>query len=251
MTLSRLAVLSVSVLIYALAVCEVASADTVIGPLAAETPVRAWAGIAVLSIREPGGYRLATQQSTQAPRALPGIAPAAQPIDADIGPGPNGTPVIVFARCRGGVNCRLVRTTPAGAAETPIIGSADPNGSESAPAIWGTRLAFARRYRNGSTHVYIRPLDGGARARTMRLPDIPRPTCVFTEGCYAKRVHPTVTELALRGSTVAERINLGLVENIELCFRPKSGSSTSLTTGAGAWPTRIVASQERRCSVSR
>ena len=203
----------------ALAICGAAQADTVIGPLAAGTPVRAWGGIALLSIREAGGYRLATQQGTEAPHALPGIAPSAHPFDADIGPGPTGAAVIVFSRCPHGTDCRLMRTTPAGGTEAPITGSVGANGFEYAPAAWGTRLAFARRFSNGSTHVYVRPLDAGTRVRSVRMPDVPRPACLFSEGCYAKRVHPIITELALRGMTLAEQIDLGLVENDELCDR--------------------------------
>jgi hypothetical protein len=49
-----------------------ALADTSIGALAAPTPVRAWAGIAVLSVLDPttGSYRLATQTTSarSAPR---------------------------------------------------------------------------------------------------------------------------------------------------------------------------------------
>ena len=80
-------------------------------------PIRAWAGIAVLSVLDPttGTYQLATQTGTHAPQPLAGIAPAAQPFDADIGPGPGGAATIVFARCQAPGRCHLARTSPAGA----------------------------------------------------------------------------------------------------------------------------------------
>lgn len=202
-----------------LVACAGARGDTVVAPLSAETPVRAWAGIALLSVRDPGGYRLATQQGNEAPRELTGIAPSQRPFDANIGPGPNGSPVIVFARCTRGAGCRLMRTTQSGARETPVGGSSSANSSVAAPAVWGTRVAFARRSRDGSVHVYVGPLESSSRARLVRLPDVPRPECLFPEGCFARRVRPRIAELALRGATLAEQIDLGLVENLELCDR--------------------------------
>jgi hypothetical protein len=91
-------------------------------------------------------------------RPLPGIAPAAQPFDADIGPGAGGAATIVFARCQTPSHCRLARTPPVGGTETPIAGSAATDGWESAPTVWGGRLAFARRYTSGSQRVSVRPL---------------------------------------------------------------------------------------------
>src|SRR5262249_39004287 len=85
-----------------LAATAAASAqDTTIRSLAGPTTVRVWGGTAVLSLLDPSTHRwrLATQRDTAAPRAVPGIAGASRPFDADIGPGPGGAPVIVFVRC--------------------------------------------------------------------------------------------------------------------------------------------------------
>ncbi len=194
-----------------------AVADTSIGPLSAATPVRAWAGIAVLSMLDTttGTYRLATQTGTAPPQALPGIAPAAQPFDADIGAGPGGAATIVFARCQTPTHCRLSRTTPAGGTETPITGSAATDGWESAPTVWGNRLAFARRYATGSERVYIRPLDAGRRVRSVRLPGVPARECDEIARCRAID-DGTVRELELRGTTLAENVHFGL-SSVGIC----------------------------------
>jgi hypothetical protein len=188
-----------------------AAADTPITTLAAPTPVRAWAGTAVLSTQDPatGRYRLATQRGTAAPEPLPGIAPAAASFDADIGPGPGGAPVIVFARCPAPRRCHLSRTTPAGGTELPIAGAAATGGFESAPTIWGSRLAFARRYPSGSERVYVRPLTAGTQVRSTRLPGVPTRTCDEVTRCRTIR-DGTVRELELRGSTLAENVHFGL-----------------------------------------
>jgi hypothetical protein len=147
-----------------------AEADTSIGALAAPTPVRAWAGTAVLSVLDPatGSYRLATQAATNAPQPLPGIAPAAQPFDADIGPGPGGVAMIVFARCQTASHCHLARTTAAGGTETPIAGSAATDGWESADRLGRSpRLRAPVRHRLAAR---LRPPAGRRQAGAVRPP---------------------------------------------------------------------------------
>jgi hypothetical protein len=208
-----------------LAHCVLAPASTLIAPLAAETPVRAWAGIAVLSIREPdGSYRLATQQGTEAPRLLPGIAASPYPFDANIGPGPSGPPVIVFARCASAPmnrysgeprpkGCSLRRTTLGGTVETSVSTAGGVGGDDHAPAIWGNRLAFARPAKRGSDWVYVVPLEAGNRMRASRVRSVPAPPkcdeATFGPCTPLASLHPTVTELSLRGSILAENLVLG------------------------------------------
>src|ERR1700710_1963204 len=103
---------SVALLVVAVAFLLAASAEADIS-LTAATPVKTGSATALLSVREGDGFRLATQRGAQAAVPLPGIAPASHPFEAAIGPGPDGSPVIVFARCRAG-GCRLMRTTLAG-----------------------------------------------------------------------------------------------------------------------------------------
>jgi hypothetical protein len=209
---------SVALLVVAVAflLCGPAEADI---SLTAATPVQTWGETALLSVREGDGFRLATQRGAQAAVPLPGIAPASRPFDADIGPGPDGSPVIVFVRCRGGV-CRLMRTTLAGNAELTISGSAGVNGFEHAPALWGNRIAFVRRLANGVEQVYVRPLQTTKPTRSVQLPAIPRPPCEAVKRSLCRPVvfRPTVVQLSMRGSMLAETINLGVIEE-ELCDR--------------------------------
>jgi hypothetical protein len=114
-----------------------------------------------------------------------------------------------------------MRTTLAGNVETPIGAPASVANLDHAPAVWGNRLAFARPARHGSDWVYVLPLEADKRARPVRLRSAPRPECVVDVGpdCFSAHLHPTVTELSLRGSTLAENVTLGVVENTEMCPR--------------------------------
>jgi hypothetical protein len=209
---------SVALLVVAVAFLLAASAEADIS-LTAATPVRTWGATALLSVREGDGFRLATQRGAQAAVPLPGIAPASHPFEADVGPGPGGSPVIVFARCRAGA-CRLMRTTLEGNEEVAIGGSAGVNGFEHAPAVWGNRIAFARRLANGAEQVYVRPLQASKPTRSVQLPPIPRPPCeaVKRSLCRPVAFRPAVVQLSMRGSMLAETINLGVIEE-ELCDR--------------------------------
>jgi hypothetical protein len=210
---------SIALLVVAVAFLLGASAEADIA-LTAATPVRAWGATALLSVREGDGFRLATQRGAQPAVPLPGIAPASHPFEADIGPGPDGLPVIVFVRCRGEGACRLQRTTLAGNDETAVSGSAGVNGFEHAPAVWGNRIAFARRLSNGAEQVYVRPLQASKPTRSVQLPAIPRPPCEAAKRSLCRPVvfRPTVVQLSMRGSMLAETINLGVIEE-ELCDR--------------------------------
>jgi hypothetical protein len=188
--------------------------------LTAATPVRAWGATALLSVREGDGFRLATQRGARPPIPLPGIASASHPFEADIGPGPNGSPVIVFARCRRAGACRLMRTTLAGNEEIAISGSAGTNGFEHAPAVWGNHIAFVRRFATGAEQAYVRPLRASKPRRSVRLPAIPRPPCEAVKRSLCRPIvfRPTIVELSMRGSMLVETIDLGVIEQ-ELCDR--------------------------------
>ena len=188
--------------------------------LTSPTPVRAWHGVAVLSVREGDGFRLATQRGAQTPIPLPGIAAASHPFEADIGPGPDGAHLIVFVRCRPHGACRLMRTTMAGDEERAIVGSAGVNGFEHAPAVWRDRVAFARRFADGSERVFVRPLTTAKTARSTPLPGIPRPSCEARDvaQCRAEVFRPRIVQLSMRAAMLVETVDLGLIEQ-ELCDR--------------------------------
>ena len=181
--------------------------------------MRAWGGTAVLSVLDPSTrrWRLATQRGAAAPRVLPGILDATRAFDADIGPGPGGAPLIVFVRCPTTGHCHLSRTTPAGGPEIPIPGSAATRGSESAPTIWGNRLAFARRYDvGGSQRVYVRPLGAGRNVRSTRFRASRHASASRCQPRCRRIVQGTVRELELRGTTLVENIHFPLA-SVGIC----------------------------------
>ena len=71
-----------------------------LAPVYAPTAISAWGGHVVWSAYDPvaGVYRLA-DRSGGVVRMLP-IGPRSIPFDADVGPGRDGRPVVVYSRCR-------------------------------------------------------------------------------------------------------------------------------------------------------
>src|SRR4051812_33429963 len=186
---------------------EPAPADSILATVPAPTRVRSWRRTAVLSLFDSrsNSYRLAVSRSFAAPEPVPDVAPADKPFDADIGPGPDGTAVIVYARCAGNT-CHLFRTTPTGGGEIPLAGATSVDGSETAPTVWRTRLAFARTYATGSARVYVRPLDAPASVRSTRLPGVPG-SFTGVEGHRRAISDGELPELELRGTSLAEIIH--------------------------------------------
>jgi hypothetical protein len=150
------------------------------------------------------GYRLAVIAGG-APELLP-VAPQTIPFDVDVGPGPDGRPLLVYARCTNVAGplrfgCDLYRYSFTTRAETPIAG-ANTSLEEIAPTVWKDQVAFARTRsvagERALPRVYARPLDEpGARSR--RLPVMPgRPTA-----------YGSVEELELHGGRLAAVVRAG------------------------------------------
>jgi hypothetical protein len=119
--------------------------------------------------------------------------------DVDVGPGPSGTPVAVYARCpfesqspvgapHYFIYARRPVTPPGGcdlylfdfatAKERKLDVVSTHAGSEYLPTVWGNRIAFARVYpgrrgrRGVYPYIYTARLDG--RGTTTRVPGGPR-----------------------------------------------------------------------------
>jgi hypothetical protein len=192
--------------------------DTILASLTRATAVRSFGGTSVLSVYDAAinSYRLATQTGNQAPQVLAAIPASTAPFDADIGPGPGGSPVIVFTRCAAPGHCRIWRTTPAGGSARAVTGSAGTSGFESAPTVWGSRLAFARQYAHGSQVVYVRPLDAGRNVASTRLPGVPTRECTEVRPRCLPVTHGTVSELDLHATTLAENVHFPL-NSVGIC----------------------------------
>jgi hypothetical protein len=158
--------------------------DTVLRP----TPVSAFQGRAVWSRFDPatGRYQLVTATAADPRPAVLPIPSRAVPFDADLGPGPGGSTVAVYSRCArepfgAGPDGMPVWSTGRGC-DIYVFDFADPqevrygagntrDASEFLPSIWGTRIAFARRYerRTGRRgiypYVYVVPIPGDPSER--------------------------------------------------------------------------------------
>jgi hypothetical protein len=138
---------------------------------------------------------------------LPVPAQAA-PIDASIGPGPDGGPLVVYARCRRATSvpprgCDVRRIDPRTGADAPVPSASLPGVDERAPSVWGDRIAFSRsvgRASAGRSGVALSTLDAPkAQARTIYGPRRER---LGHDRMYPVRTYtPDSTEL--RGSTLA------------------------------------------------
>jgi len=191
-----------------------AAAETVV-PLQGPTAVREYAGIALLSAFDPATdtYRLATV-SDGVLTPVPGVAPAGAAFDADIGPGANGRPQIVFSTDSGGQRDLFVVSLPGGAVRP--VSNANTRSNEVAPTLWRGRIAFTRLYgpdrdpqRSGVQRdpvVYTKRLVAPRSTPSTRLPGVPRRRCGDDGTTCGPTEFPFVAEMELYGSRLAQSV---------------------------------------------
>jgi hypothetical protein len=206
----------------AIAPSSAAAADRVIATVDAPTHLSGYAGGIVWSSRDPATGRFALMYMDAArPAAALQVPQRSVPFDADIGPGPDGTPWIVYSRCETepplttplststvytqGRRCRLYRFDLAGGQERRI-GPSPVAGSDVLPSIWKGRIAFARVFdrRRSFPYVYATRIAGSSATR---LPAGPRRGCAITNPgrppvCGDRR-QSRPTALDLRGTRLA------------------------------------------------
>jgi hypothetical protein len=187
------------------AISTSARADTSIATTRNPTGIRAWGGVAAFSLFDEasGTYRLAISRNGGPPEIL-AVAAQATPFDVDVGPDKAGSATLVYSRCGSPGprprRCDLYRYSLSRAAERKLRGPSTLRGSETAPTIWRTRLAWARLPGAGATRtprVYTRTLSAPRSRPSRRLPG---PRLCGRYGC-------TVNELELRGRRLA--LNVG------------------------------------------
>lgn len=146
----------------------VARADTTIANEVAPTSVSAYDGRIVWSSFDPATdeHRLMTRTAIGTPQRVP-VPPSPTSFEADLGPGPRGSVVAVYARCE--PDCDIVMFDFATGRERPVPGAASPRYSESAPTVWRDGVAFARvrRARQRVPHVRLVSLTHPRRARAL------------------------------------------------------------------------------------
>ena len=116
----------------------------------------------------------------------PPVEPSAKPFDLDVGPGPGGAPLVVFAR-----NGDLFQFDPATGLEQPLA-EVNTKAIESAPSLHRSALAFVRQVHR-KPMVYLR--EGGDTRRQ------PRPR-------FKKTLSVDGLELSARGLFVTYRTDI-------------------------------------------
>jgi hypothetical protein len=168
------------------------AADRVVATVDAPTRVSGYAGGLVWSRRNPatGAFELMYTDPAYPVAAVP-VRSRSVPFDADIGPGPDGAPWIVYSRCltepplstplsnsavyTQGRRCRLYRFDVTSGEERPL-GPAPKRASDVLPSIWAGRVAFARVQDGRRAFPYLYEGRAGGRS-PHRLPGGPRRGC--------------------------------------------------------------------------
>jgi hypothetical protein len=114
-----------------------------------DTAIDGWGGWLVWSRRaDDGTFGLVARTPEGVGVRLPVPAQAA-PIDASIGPGPDGGPLVVYARCERPAaspptGCDVHRIDPRTGVDAPVPSASLPGVDERSPSVWGDRIAFSR-----------------------------------------------------------------------------------------------------------
>jgi hypothetical protein len=175
-----------SILLSALAVG--APASTVLDETRTTTAISAYGGTAAWSAYDAasGLYRLRIYRNGAVTDAA--VPPRRSQFDADVGPAADGTPVIVYPRCRKdpqpqmgsaglplwsyGRGCDIHRYRPVNQIDQVLTAAASKVSSEFVPSIWGSHLAFWSVAEPGHTRrafiarLHLIDLRGPRRSRS-------------------------------------------------------------------------------------
>ncbi|WP_022930026.1 hypothetical protein [Patulibacter americanus] len=132
-----------------------------------DTAIDGWGGWLVWSRRADDGTFGLVARTPEGVGVLLPVPAQTAPIDASIGPGPDGGPLVVYARCTRPdasppIGCDVHRIDPRTGVDAPVPSASLPGVDERAPAVWGNRIAFSRsvgRPRAGRSAVALTTLD--------------------------------------------------------------------------------------------
>ncbi|HWT92376.1 MAG TPA: hypothetical protein VN238_05235 [Solirubrobacteraceae bacterium] len=170
-----------------LATTPAAATVTPLATTDAPTPVSASGSVAVFSLHDASGFRLAVSENGAAPRVLP-VAPRTVPFDADIGPDGTGGLALVYSRCAqdpdangaGARGCDLYRFRLKTGLEQRIASAGSAGTSEREPAISGRTIVFAQT-RDGAPDaapkVLLRDVTWQRSRASKPLPGVPTRRC--------------------------------------------------------------------------
>jgi hypothetical protein len=139
------------------------------------TEIAAFGGHVVWNERRRGGWILVHASRSRVER-LP-VAPGREASAIDLGPGPDGSPTLVYTRCDAPTDCAthaydLRHNTDRRLTELDAAGTVVERAS-----IWGDDIAFARRGA-GSASVEVLLRDG-ATGRVDKVPSEPALKCLY------------------------------------------------------------------------
>jgi len=140
------------------------AAPTVVAPLDGATTIVSFRDVQVWSDYDPTDSSWHLVVDNHGLISTPPIPAATNAIEADVGPGPSGSPMLVFKVCPSG--CHLVVSGLEGSDPRAVPGSSEPRH----PTIWGDRVAWV----TGANQVMTSLLDGSGR-RVLR--GAPRRLC--------------------------------------------------------------------------
>jgi hypothetical protein len=162
------------------------------------TEIAAFGGHVVWNERRAGGWILVHAFGTRVER-LP-VAPGREASAIDLGPGPDGSPTLLYARCGRPTDCAvhaydLRRNRDRRLTELDAAGTVVERAS-----IWRDDIAFARR-RIGSANVEVL-LRHGATGRLEQVPSETPVTCLYG-GHPGPNCHAEIQSLDLGADLVA------------------------------------------------
>lgn len=172
-----------------------------------DTPVDGWGGWLVWSRREDDG-RYALVARTPAGQGLRlSVTPQEVPIDASVGPGPDGAPLVVYSTCENATStvpsgCDVRRLDLVTGVDAPVPAASAPDADERYPSVWGDRIAFSRTVAPGRTDragIALARLDAAA-------PAVPTIFGTRTERVAGRRAASPAygpRGIDLRGTTIA------------------------------------------------
>jgi hypothetical protein len=203
-----------------------AAAPTTVAELHGETAVHTFGGVQAWSDLDPADkqWHVTVRSGGQVTR--PAIPPAKDAIEIDVGPGPDGAPVLAYLRCAD--TCRVVVAGIDGADARTLPGSA----GASHPTIWRSRVAWVRGQATVMTSTVTgagRKQLGGAPHRKCYRPFTGRP-----QRCERPR-NRSVDALELHGTRLA------LVDTYGLREGSANGATEVRTESIKGGPQKLVA----------
>jgi hypothetical protein len=181
-------VLALAVWMTLSAASSAAAAPTLIAPLHGGTTIESFGDLQVWSDYNATDKSWHLVVDSDGLISTPPIPAATRTIEADVGPGPSGSPLLVYKVCQSG--CHLVVSGVDGSDPRAVPGSDEARD----PTIWGDRVAWVR----GANQVMTSLLDGSGRRMLGSAPRrLCQPANKATRASCEATTNRTVTGLQL------------------------------------------------------